>query len=307
MNRRLAAILGIVILSLLALSSTALAQDANLTEDDSFTLKVGESVTVGTDESVGTTVVIGGDALISGTVEETLVVVGGDATISGEVWEDVVVIDGTLTLEDTATVNDVTLFSSDLVQSDQATVTGELNEDFVDFTFGFGLAVFFALWWVGIAIVSIAAGILFAWLGKDQLFGAVETVAVAFVPSLVTALLLWIVLPLVAVILLFTILGTPLALLTLFMVLPLLLLLGTCVIGAWIGSYIMSPDTTGRAIGGTTIGIIILLLLSLVPFVVAIVVLASMLGSGGLVYRAIKRSGDPDTTDALPSSESVAI
>jgi hypothetical protein len=139
-------------------------------------------------------------------------------------------------------------------------------------------------------IVGLVAGAIFAWLGRAQLFGAVETLRSSFVPSLVTALIIWIVLPIIAVLVLFTIVGIPLGISIIVVLLPVLLMLGLIVIGAWIGSYVIKSSTTGAAIGMTILGIIIIALESLIPFVAIITLLAGMLGAGALVYRTFRRS-----------------
>ena len=306
MMKRLVGAAAIALIAVLVFASGASAQDG-LDGNSSFALQVSNPVTIAAGERVENVVVIDGDATIDGRVENTLVVISGVATINGQVGENIVVIDGTLNLASTATVNSITLFSSELVQADGAVVNGDINDGAFDISLGFSLAGLFALWWIGVLLVTIVAGILFAWLGRDQLYGTVQTLQTGFVPSLVTALVLWIVLPIVSVILIFTVIGTPLGLASIGLLLPLLILLGLCVVGAWIGSYIIKPDTAAKGIGGTTLGIAILFLLSVIPFVGIFVGLAAMLGSGGFVYRAIKRSNDSDLqASSGPGSSAVS-
>jgi MFS family permease len=189
-------------------------------------------------------------------------------------------------------VDDIMLIDSDLIRDPNATVSGDLEERSGDFSLGRGFAIFSLLWWLGLLILGLVAGAIFAWLGRAQLFGAVETLRSNFVHSLVTALIVWIVLPIVAVLILFTIVGIPLGISILIVLLPILLMLGLIVVGAWIGSYIIKSPTTGGAIGMTILGVIILALVSLIPFVAIITALAGMLGAGALVYRTFRRSQD---------------
>ena len=76
--------------------------------------------------------------------------------------------------------------------------------------------------------------------------------------------------------------------LILLVVLPILWLVGIIVVGTWLGSYIIKPTDTGRAIGAAVLGTLIVSLVSLIPFVAIITTIAAILGSGAFVYRTIK-------------------
>lgn len=289
-------------IALLVGTGAALAQNETTVDavvrssDDSFIVKVNGSATVGADESVDGILVVRGDITVDGTVREGLMLYDGTATINGVVEGDIVVVNGDLVLNAGSSVEDVMLVRSDITQDPAATVSGEINESSGDFEVGRGLAVFSILFWLGMVIVGVAAAIFFAWLGRAQLFGAVETLRSDFLGSLVTALILFIVLPIIAGLILFTLVGAPLGLSILFVILPILLALGLIVFGTWIASYVIKGTSTGAAIGTAVLGVIIMALLSLIPFVAFIVFLAGLLGAGALVYRAFKRS----TSRALP-------
>lgn len=290
--------------------ATALAQDAtpaasgtisggevtaSLTDgEDSVLLKINGNTAVAAGDTIENAVVINGNINVDGTVNDTVAVFQGDAVVTGEVKGTISVVRGTLTLEAGSTVNDVMLVDSNIVRADGATVNGTIEDRGLDVSFGRGLAVFSMLWWIGMAIVALAAAALFAWLGRKQLFGSVETLKTDFVKSLITAIVLWILLPLGAILVLFTLIGAPLALLILLVVLPLLWLLGMIVVGTWIGSYIIKPTDTGRAIGSALLGTLIVLLVSLIPFVAVITGIAAILGSGAFVYRAFKHRNAAD-------------
>jgi cytoskeletal protein CcmA (bactofilin family) len=281
-------------------AGAALAQESDPDEDDTFLMRVNGSATIAADEVVDAALIINGDVDVEGTVNESLVVISGTARVSGTVGSDITVVRGDLELLPGATVDDVLLIDSDIVQDPAATVNGDIEDRSGDFSLGRGFAIFSLLWWVGLLIVGVAAAIIFAWLGRAQLFGAVETIRSSFVPSLITAIVIWIVLPIVAVLILFTLVGAPLGLSILLVLLPVLFLLGLIVVGAWIGSYIIKSPTTGGAIGAAVLGVIILAVVSLIPFVAIIVALAGMLGAGALVYRTFRRTraGIPPTVPA---------
>jgi hypothetical protein len=278
-------------LACLLFPMAASAQDSDSEEDD-FLLRVNGTTTIPAGEVINTAVIINGDVNVAGTIADTLVVIKGDAVITGTVESDVILIRSDLALESGAVVNDIMDINSDITGANDQTVTGDIEERSGDFSLGRGFAIFSILFWVGLLIVGIVAGAFFAWLGRAQLYNAVDTLRTQFVPSLITAILLWIVLPIIGGIIIFTIIGAPLGISILVVLLPILWLLGAIVIAAWIGHYVVPPTTRGRAIGSTVLGIVVIGLVSLIPFVAIVVGLAGMLGSGGLVYRAIMRSRD---------------
>lgn len=299
--------LGLLAIGLLLIPLSALAQDTDggdSSEDEDVTIRINGDLSVAADQTFSVVIVINGDITVDGTIEDTLVVVNGTATINGTVGEELVVVRGDLNLTSTAVVEDVMLVSSDLVRDPAATVNGDLEERSGDFSFGRGLAVFSTIWWVGSLIVGLVAAALFAWLGRRQLFESIETLRGSFVPSLVTALIVWILLPIIAVLVAFTVIGIPLTISIFLVLLPILWSLGAIVIAAWIGSYAFKPDTIGRAIGAALLGVVILAVISLIPFIAPIVGLAGMLGAGALVYRAFSRT--TGRSDAAPEPPPVA-
>jgi hypothetical protein len=291
MRKLLVAVLIVVLGSVLA-PAVILAQEPDTDDDDSFVLRVNGTTTIPAGEVVDAAVIINGDVTVDGIINESLVVIKGTAIINGSVGSNITVVRGDLDLRAGSMVDDVMLIDSDLIQDPAATISGDIDERSGDFSLGRGFALFSLLWWLGMLIVGLVAGAIFAWLGRAQLFGAVETLRSSFVPSLITAIVVWIVLPIVAVLVLFTIVGIPLGISILVVLLPILLMLGLIVVGAWIGSYIIKSSTTGGAIGMTILGVIILALVSLIPFIAIITALAGMLGAGALVYRTFRRSQD---------------
>ncbi|MEZ4505119.1 MAG: hypothetical protein R2848_04440 [Thermomicrobiales bacterium] len=268
---------------------------ANLSDgEESVLLKINGNTQVAPGDTIENAVVINGNINVAGTVEDTVLVVKGDAVVTGTINGTISVVRGTLTLEPGSTVKDVMLVDSELNRADGATVTGEIEDRGLDFSFGRGLAVFSLLWWIGMTIVALVAAGIFAWLGRKQLFGSVGTLKTDFVKSLITAIVLWILLPLGAALILFTLVGAPLALLVLLVILPALWLLGMIVVGTWLGSFIINPTTTGRAVGAALLGTLILSAVSLIPFIAVITTIAAIIGSGAFVYRAIANRNATD-------------
>jgi hypothetical protein len=268
---------------------------ANLSDgEDSVLVKINGNTQVPAGDTIKNAVVINGNINVAGTVEGTVLVVEGDAVVTGTIEDTISVVRGTLTLEAGSTVHDVMLIDSDLVQADGATITGDLEDRGLDFSFGRGLAIFSALWWVGMTIVVLVAAAIFAWLGRKQLFGSADTLKNDFVKSLITAVVMWILLPLGAALILFTLIGAPLALLIFLVVLPALWVIGIIVVGTWLGSLIVKPTDTGRAIGAAVLGTLIVSLISLIPFVAIVTTIAAILGSGAFVYRALTNRNATD-------------
>ena len=96
--------------------------------DEGFIFRANGDVTVATGDELGGVIVANGNAIVDGTVTDTLWVISGDATVTGEVGGDVVMIDGTLHLGSGATVDNVTLIRSTLDRAADATITGDLTE-----------------------------------------------------------------------------------------------------------------------------------------------------------------------------------
>ncbi len=268
-------------------------------EENSFSFKVRGDLVVPAGDTIQNAAIIQGDATVAGTIEQNLFVIDGDVVVTGTITDSVTVVRGTLTLENGSTVGHVTLIDSTLTRADGSTVTGDIDDRGYDFSFGRGFAIFSALWWIGMTILLLVAAAIFAWLGRAQLYGSVGTLQSEFVKSLITTVIMWILLPLGAALILFTLVGAPLGLLILLVVLPALVLFGTIVVGAWLGSYIIKPTDTGRAIGAAVIGTLIISLLSLIPFVGFIAGIAALLGSGAFIYRALAHRNTPPRASQL--------
>ncbi len=295
--KRLLGALWLAFAGIVLLAGIAVAQETgNTDDDDSFLFRVNGSAVIAEDETVSAALIINGDVTVNGNVTDSLVVVNGTATINGSVGEDVTVVRGDLVLNAGAQVDDVMLVNSSITQDPGATVTGDIEKRSEgDFSLGRGAAVFSILFWLGMLVLGIVAAVIFAWLGRAQLFGSVETLRSEFPMSLVTAIVLFIAIPIAAIFIVFTLIGTPLGLTTLLAVLPILMLLGLIVFGSWIASFLIKSNSQAAAIGTAVLGIVILALVSLIPFAGWLVaIIGGMLGAGALVYRTFKRATKND-------------
>ena len=251
-------------------------------------IHLNRPVRVDPEDRATTVVVVGDDAVIAGTVEQNVVVLGGRAEISGVVQGNVVVVDGTLDLGPGARIGrDVTLVRSEIVQAPDATVGGVVNH-----RTGLGWAWGAAwLFWVSTTVFVIASGLIFAAVGGRQLAGAAGVLTSKAGGSLLTALLLWIVLPRLAVLAMITVIGIPLGLGVLIFVLPALWFLGYLVAGAGLGGLLVRGRRALAHVehpyAAAALGLLLLQLLGFVPWIGAfLVVFAGFLGAGALALRS---------------------
>jgi hypothetical protein len=104
-------------------------------------------------------------------------------------------------------------------------------------------------------------------------------------------------LPILGILVLFTLIGIPLGLAIIFVLIPLLWLLGYIVIGAHVGLWLrarMGQTSPGSGIiWATLIGLLILQVVSLIPFIGGLIgLLAGTYGAGVLVLHLIRGRGN---------------
>ncbi|HEX7119870.1 MAG TPA: hypothetical protein VF212_13850 [Longimicrobiales bacterium] len=283
----------------------ALAAFGTLQRPDKVTdvlLRVNGPLRLAAGDSASTVVVVGHDADIEGTIGEQLVVIGGTARVAGTIRGNLVVVDGRAVLGPEALVGqDVVLHESTLEQAPGAYVGGVVRRR-AEFEWGPFVGWIF---WLSLTLLILAVGLVVAALAGRQLFDAAARIRERPGPVVLTALLVAIGLPLLAFLAFVSLIGIPLALLIGFFVVPALALVGLAVTGTWIGAAAI------RRWGGAeryersrrhpylavTIGLLVLQIVALIPVLGGLVlVLASQLGAGALVYRAwrVSRERTPE-------------
>ena len=270
-------------------------------DDEGAVIQVNSDAVVGADEVIDNLIVISADAVVEGTVTGTVLVIDGNATISGSVEDDVTVISGDIELMDGASVNNVHSIRGDLMQAPGATVTGDIEEN--DFSgFWTALGVFSVVLWIGMTVALIVAGIVFALIGGRQLGAAARLMTGEAVNSILATVVLWIGLPILAGIIIITIIGAPLGLGILIFLMPALAFLGYLVAATRLGSAItgaLKQPEAGRPILAVVLGVILLQIILLIPILGAIIaLLAAIWGAGSLVYVAFRAAGGRDITPA---------
>lgn len=273
--------------------SAALAADEDETGD--VLMRIGANVVLAQDDVVGTMIVIDGDAVIDGQVSDALVVINGNALVRGEVSGSVTVISGDLRLAETAQVRDVTSINGEFIRAEGALVTGEINDEDSFGWFSAAAAVFSVIFWIGLTLALILAGVIFAAIGGRQLGGAAQRMTGDAVNTIIGVVFVAVALPIIALVAIATLIGLPFGIGLLVFLLPTLWFLGYIVAGARLGSLLVGQERAfagGHPYAATVLGIVLLQLVALVPVAGALVaMLAGLWGAGALVFGAFRAAG----------------
>jgi hypothetical protein len=268
----------------------AAAQPAQPKEPSDLLLRAGAPAEIASGQRVGTLVALGTDAIVAGTVTQDLVVLGGNATVSGEVLGTVTVVGGRLDLGPGARVGrDVMLVQSELTLQPGATVAGQVSRS-SGVAWGWGAGWFF---WLSTSVFVIACGLIFAAVGGAQLAGAASLLHKRPGPSVLSALIVWVGLPALAVLAFVTVVGIPIGLAVMFFALPVLWFLGYLVAGAELGALIGRwRGAMGRMdhpYAAVAVGLLVLQLVAFIPWLGALIgLLAGLWGAGALALRSLR-------------------
>lgn len=240
-------------------------------------------------ERTDTVLIFDGPAVIDGQVEGAVVALNGDIRVSGTVEEDVVAVNGRATVTSGARVGG-DVVSSEAPQVDPgATVGGETRT--VRFSFRALGVVFWLAWWVALTGSVLILGLVLLALAPGALAASLAVARAEVGRAIGWGLLLAIGLPVVSVLVMFTVVGIPLGLLGL-LSLALLYTAGYIVAALALGRT-MLKEPTSRYLA-FLVGVLILRAVGLIPAVGGLVTfLASAYGLGALAvagYRAARRS-----------------
>ena len=283
-------------LALLLVSGRALAQE----NPDDVSVRVNGTVDLAAGESVDTLVAVTSEARVAGTVRDTLVIVNQTATVSGDVGREAIVINGTLRLEPTARIaGDVVLINSQLRQADGATITGRVVERrgaAIGGEFSRVTAAISVIAWLGMTLLFVVVALAWAAVGGRQLAASAGLLGAR--PGLAggVAVIVWILVPLIAVVAFVTVIGIPIGVTLLVIVVPLLWGLGYVTTGTRLGFFLAdlrraTPDLSHPYLEAG-LGVVLFQLIGLIPIVGGIViVLAGLFGAGAIVVHAWRRIG----------------
>jgi hypothetical protein len=270
------------------------------TESGSFLVGIENDVDVGAGESADGILIIDGTATVEGDVSN-IAAFDADVVITGSsaMVEGILTVGGTLTVDDGATVENITYVDSEITLGETAVVD---PDNVVDATveiagaFAWIAAALLLLWigiWIGTAIALLAASLLTVAFGTSQLRRAAFNIGNDILKTLVAGFLMVVVPWLLIVVLGITIVGLPLAI-GLAVVWLFVAFLGYLTVGLWIGERILSRARTAeRPYGAAFLGVLILMLLSWVPLVTP-VALWFGLGAVSLAgWRVLRGGGVP--------------
>lgn len=275
------------------------ASPAQADSDNDRVVVVGP-VTVPRGEVAHDVVVADGNVVVSGRVSGDLVVAKGTVRITGAVKGDVFAISDRITIDPGARVDgDVSYVDQKPEVASGAHVGGKVKRVNVDKIAGpVGFAAGIGAW-LAISISALLLGLLALWLAPRAALAAHETAQGRVGRSIAWGLGLFFGIPIVAVILLVTLLGLPLGLLMLLALLPLYALGYTT--SAWVlGRRLLGADRA-RVLAFIA-GIAILRVVALIPIVGGLVwFLATVFGLGVLFVAAGRGRHDSHAAVAEPA------
>jgi hypothetical protein len=210
-RRRAIVVVGVLVaLAILGLTGRAAAQVTRGADDDQVVLTGSLFVPEG--ETVGAAVIFDGPVTIAGTVTKSLVVFHGDVEITGTVRKDVVVFDGDVTVRSGAEVGGNIVSTATPRVEQGATVSGTTQRITGRFDFGdIGFASRIA-WWIGYSSSTLILGMLLLLLAPGLDIALAKAVRERIGAVIGFGALWFFLLPVVAVLLLVTVVGIPLGL-----------------------------------------------------------------------------------------------
>jgi hypothetical protein len=311
--RSIIGIVGALIVAVLLLVPAVLAAEP-LPNTGRVLISTEGDISVAAGQHADLVVVVNGTATIEGEVK-TIVAVDGAAVLTGARTETVISIGSPVTLGDgTVVLGDVMVLDAVVERIGDAEVGGAVR-DLQGELIGLGavLAPALFLLWIGFGLATIAAGLLVAGLAARQVRAAEELISREPGTTVVAGLLAVVVIPVVALLLIVTVIGAPLGIGILIELWPLAAFLGYLVAGIWLGDWLLhrlQPAVArSRPFLPAVVGILLLQVLSLVPILALVAMIASLFGFGAVVllaWRTVRSSGAPRPAVASAAPAPVA-
>jgi hypothetical protein len=215
----------------------AAAQTEARPGDEGPTVVLTGRVTVAEGERTDAVVILDGPAEIAGRVEGPVVAANGNIRVTGTVDEDVVAFNGRAIIEDGARVGGGVVSSREPRVAQGATVEDDVER--VNFTNFFNTLgwVLWLVWWLAVTVSTLVLGLLLVALFPRAAEATVRAGRARPGPCIGWGLVLEVALPILAIALLFTVLGIPLGIVGLAAMVPLSavgFVAGALVLGRWI-------------------------------------------------------------------------
>jgi hypothetical protein len=292
---------------LLLAAPAALAADPTVGRGDRVLMAFNGDVTVPTGEQADAVLVAGGTATVAGHVK-TVVVLDGTAILQGATVESVFVTGGSLSIDAATTVSgDVRTLNTTTTVDPAATVGGSVSSLETDLIAAAAvLAPMVVLFVLGLALVTLVAGLALAALAARQVRAAEALITHQPGETILFGLAGLVVIPLVAILAMITVIGAPLGLAVMFMVWPAAAFAGYLVAGIWIGEWLLyrgAAERPDRPYLAAVLGLVVLQVISMIPFVGAI---ASLFGFGAvllLAWRVLRQPSQPRPITTPPATQ----
>jgi hypothetical protein len=306
--KRLLALAATLVLGLGILVPAALAASP-LAHNGRVIVSTQGDVTIPAGEHADVVVVVQGAAHIQGEVN-TLVIVDGVAHLADARLDTVVAVSSSVEVADGTVISgELQRFDSSVHQTGNVTIEGGITDISAWFVQASAvLAPALILLWIGFGLSAILAALLLAALAARQVREAEKLISTEPVVTGLVGLLGAILLPVLAVLLLITVVGAPLGFGFLFGVLPLLAYAGYLVAAIWTGEWLLRvtgpAQERERPFLAAVFGVVVLGAVGLVPIVGLVVTIASLLGFGALLrlgYRTLRGTPRPMASISMPA------
>ena len=303
--RRLFGVAAATVIVLLMLVPVVLAANP-LPHTGRVLLSAGGDITLPAGEHADAVIVVNGTATILGEAN-TVVAIDGAANLLGARTESVVAVRSPIEIGvDTVVQGDVLTLDSLVHQTGNAEVSGEVK-DLAGTLIGIGavLAPALILLWIGFGLATIVAGLLLAGLATRQVREAEALISREPIQTLVSGIVGLIGIPLLAIVLIITVIGAPLGVGILLMALPLMAFVGYLVAGIWIGDWVLhqaAPQRDGeRPYLAAAVGVLVLEAVAIVPVLSIVTAIASLFGFGAVLLLSLRTlRSRPSSQPAIP-------
>jgi hypothetical protein len=303
MRRALAIVFALTLLAIPV--ATALAADGGSLPKTGRVIIATGDVSVPSGEQADAVIVTNGTADIAGQVN-TVLVLDGDAVLTGATVETVVAVGGTVQLNAGTTVlGDVWTAGATVEQDPSAVVQGTVGSlDTQLATLGVLLVPILFLVSIGIGLVAIVAALVLAGLAARQVREAEDVIRRRPGTAIGAGILGVLVPPLLAGLMMITVIGIPLALAFLFVAWPAVAFAGYLVAAIFVGDALVGRMRGGaieeRPYLAAILGVLVLAVAGIVPFVGAV---ASLFGLGALIVLGweVWRGGALQSAGGVPS------
>jgi hypothetical protein len=285
-------------------ASPASAVDGNDELTDRDQIVMNGRLVVADGDTVDAAVLFHGSAIIDGTVTKSLVVFDGPTEISGHVQQDVFVFNGPVTVRSGAQIDGDLVTSETPTVEAGATVSGQQQRISTRFDAGaFGVAGRFA-WWLGYSISTLILGLLLLLFAPNLDAAIIRAGRERTGASIGFGALVFFLLPIVAVVLLVTVVGLPLGLFAL-LALGLIYTVGYVAGAHALGRFIVKVPTS-RFLAFLA-GWAILRGIGLIPVLGGLAwLLASILGLGILWVASRRAATEPMQPRTMPPAPTTA-